>query len=344
VLVSPSYDYGPDLDEELARRGASLTADLGRVGVVEPGATLLIHTISTIELPALIGWMKARPATHRPSLVLCFHFDPGGGWAAAYAKKEAQLRLILSEALRELYAMPGVTLTTFSDFLAPLYASEEHRPVIVPTPIDWPMAAETRHRRDRAFVFGFLGRFRAEKGFNLLADALEAACRKEPGIRLLARGAPSTECDAVTARLRTMPAATVATDVAEADDYYQWFDDVDCAVLAYDPVRYRHRISMVGIEAVGFGKPVVTVAGSWLQHVLTEAGAAVIVVPEFSAESLADGLVTAYRERERLKEVAVEAARWARQYHSARNFIAELEAAKGPGAGRLPEKAMSPVG
>lgn len=82
---------------------------------------------------------------------------------------------------------------------------------------------------------------------------------------------------------------TVLRGALDPDDYVRVLRDADIVVLPYEAEAFRMRTSGVMIDALSLGKPVVTVAGSWLGEV-TRRLAAGTAIDQASPDAVAEAV------------------------------------------------------
>jgi glycosyltransferase involved in cell wall biosynthesis len=207
--------------------------------------------------------------------------------------------------------------------------------------VSWPEAAPEIAARQRTGPprVGFLGQARSEKGFYLLAEALELL--KEPHqVELHASPAPGEPVERWQAAMDRLQArgATLYRGPLSAADYWALLERLDVVALPYDPVRHAHRTSNILTEAIGAGALPVVPAEGWLGGVGGQNGAETFT--PWNAAALAEAIDRALRRAATAPATSSAGSQQAwRHLHSAAGFVdaalAAREAALARSAGRL---------
>ncbi|NQW64258.1 MAG: hypothetical protein HQ461_15645 [Deltaproteobacteria bacterium] len=210
-----------------------------------------------------------------------------------------------------------------------------------PMVVSWPEAAPEIAARQRTGPprVGFLGQARSEKGFYLLAEALQLL--KEPHqVELHASPAPGEPVERWQAAMDRLQArgATLYRGPLSAADYWALLERLDVVALPYDPVRHAHRTSNILTEAIGAGALPVVPAEGWLGGVGGQHGAETFT--PWNAAALAAAIDRALRRAATAPATSSAGSQQAwRHLHSAAGFVdaalAAREAALARKAGRL---------
>lgn len=210
-----------------------------------------------------------------------------------------------------------------------------------PMVVSWPAApsADAPTERSGPPRVGFLGQARSEKGFYLLAEALELLTEPHQ-IELHASPAPGEPVERWQTAMDRLQArgATLYRGPLSAEDYWALLERLDVVALPYDPVRHAHRTSNILTEAIGAGALPVVPAEGWLGGVGGQHGAETFT--PWNAAALAAAIDRALRRvaAARGSSSAGSQQAW-RRLHSAAGFVdaalAAREDALARSAGRL---------
>jgi glycosyltransferase involved in cell wall biosynthesis len=150
---------------------------------------------------------------------------------------------------------------------------------------------------DEAVAFTYLGIASAEKGFDLLIEAighvddllasgrisLTVQCNPhEPGERA------ARLADALRDRAKTRPGIRIVGALS-GDDFEREMVEGDVVLIPNRPEFYRHALSGVFAEALAKGKPVIVSDGTYMARELADHGAGLTFEPG-SAASLAEAI------------------------------------------------------
>jgi glycosyltransferase involved in cell wall biosynthesis len=106
--------------------------------------------------------------------------------------------------------------------------------------------------------------------------------------------------------------------------FYQILTDADGVVLPYDPDVFAKRSSQILAQAAALGRPVVVIAGSFLDDECRSAGISAVTAEAYTAAALGGALVRFAMEREKLAKAAWAAGPIHRERHSASAFVDRL--------------------
>jgi glycosyltransferase involved in cell wall biosynthesis len=235
-------------------------------------------TVDFRQLLAWAWWLRRPDAPSRTVLMLRYSYaSPNGtGWLRAAAWVRFAFRLLRGVPTARF------RLTTDSDRLAAEYEALGATPVSV-LPIPHTTSTGTRCADRTALPPGarvvMLGDARTEKGFAVLAEAIE---------RLRAEGrVPETEffiqaniespvyaeLRPARERLRALRGVTLLERALSDREYQSVLESADLVVLPYDRGVYRSRTSGPFSEALATGIPVVCTEDTWMSDQLVRFGA-----------------------------------------------------------------------
>jgi len=264
----------------------SLVSGLGQIDTedLSPTALAVMHTAMIFQLDALAEWISKLPVDRRPTLVIVFHAPLEFGvrnadWlmAVSHAKRAAG---VLKETGR-------VQFASVTDRLSSRIADQLGYPcTTLPVPLRW------LDVRDAAITplhpaFGFFGGLRLEKGAGLLADALPGFAALHKDVRFVIHAPPEESDEAASRSISQAPGVSLLrTTFKDKRDYFKKILSVGCVLLPYDPASYAMRASGVLLEALAFGRMVITTKGTWLEEQVHKWRANSFVMSKFSADEL----------------------------------------------------------
>lgn len=305
------------------RFAAELSAFIG--DRLDPDDILVMHTATFVHLIGLAAWLRHR-GDPSPRIEIILRFEPA--WRASTPAEAANCVAAYRHGLMALAAVAGDRLRVCCDS-APLRRAFEALGVCrvreIPISVDLPdtdaIEALPQPPKDR-LVFGFFGEARGEKGFANLVRVMPAMIAVAPWIRFLLQvpdidRMPEFSPDRLPAQVELVPEAL------PKDAFYRLLSTVHFVLVPYDPVAYRYRTSHILVEALGIGRPVVSVAGGWIgEEVASVGGGGVEFAEDFTAEALYSALGRAIGNANRLSaEARTNAVNWRRR-HGLRHFLA----------------------
>jgi glycosyltransferase involved in cell wall biosynthesis len=293
LLTSPGYITFQPFADALFRRNADFYRSLRLLNLTAfgPENLVIVHTITLFELQALARWYGELPAETRPRLIVYLQFPPSYQVQDSASEVAFAYRLG-SQIAQTLAAFERVTLCTSSPAIGAFFETKDSSPIQVPLPMSWPAVPSTRPN-DGRLVFGFVGSAREDKGLPLLPDAIASILESCSDIDFVIQSSLSTP-DPHWERLSQLGPRVRVSNKADLarDDYYAVFADLDCLLLPYDPGKYTEMTSMIGIEAIGMGKGLITTRGTWLQDVADAFDAPNVAMGEYSSAALAEAIRT----------------------------------------------------
>ncbi len=174
-------------------------------------------------------------------------------------------------------------------------------------------------RRSKVTKVLFPGSLRSEKGYK---EALECS-RLLGNDNAFAINLRYTTTTSTPEDLRSRPSnlpknVTLIDGVLSNDDFRKMFLTADLVVLPYGPEKFSNRTSGLLIDSLAYGLPAVVVEGTWLANHVRKYGCGVIV-PDSSAEALAEGVLTLVKEIDSFSASARSAAE---RYFSSNSWFA----------------------
>jgi len=204
-------------------------------------------------------------------------------------------RDLAGRALRE----PGVRVLASSRFAAcwlESYVSPDQVRVIYNGIRGFDRAPRPRPAFRR---IGVLGRIAPEKGQLTFVRAARMAARDNPGLRFTVCGSPVFSSAAYFDSIKAEAESTVTFE-PWTDDVGAFFDSIDVLIVPSDPIDANPRVIP---EAYAAGVPVVAFDGGGVAELIVD-GITGLLVRERTARALAQAMLEAVRDPERLNAIA----------------------------------------
>lgn len=312
------------------RRRDILRHDLDRLVEkhdIGPSDILLINSLRHWSLEAVVDWVEGRGLARAPTVILVLHYtpqpNPGVTDPAAEAYERAFRRIDRSQIGSR------ILLCTDSERLCAQYRSLHSIPItVLPVPHCSERSAN-RRRGDEALSFVFAGEARRDKGFRLLPEAIRRVLEAKPTpdvtfhIQTYRSGPDEQGVDA--ADLPNDDAVHIYSEPFSETEYESFIEGADIILLPYLRGPYEAQTSGIYCEAAALGIPVVASEGTWVADQIANGGGGVLFAVG-DADNLAEACLKAIGNYPHLREMAEEAApRW-RAFHSAQNYVAQLDA------------------
>lgn len=273
------------------------------LGPLPPSAEdhVLIHTLGCIELLAILGHLVSQtPIVEIPHYHILLRFDPavlGSGLglcalyfrqiaASAFLSRRIHFHADTSSLSREYERLAGVPVAT-----API-------PVVQRPPDS--AAQQPRRDANAPLKAVYLGDARVEKGYRHLPRAVSYLWREYLATKRLEFtiqsnfNMPGGEPGILQAcqELTAMPGSAVKLlhDPLSAEEYNAIINACDIVVVPYAPGPYQLRSSGVLVEALAFGKVVVTSSGSWMATQVTGDHAVLVSDPDELGPAIAEAV------------------------------------------------------
>ncbi|WP_227657659.1 radical SAM protein [Candidatus Magnetaquicoccus inordinatus] len=172
----------------------------------------------------------------------------------------------------------------------------------------------------------FLGEARGEKGFILLPEAIRLVQQQCSEIIFdLHITNVNPQDQEIIESLRQIAHGVRLTENIRlyGEAYFRKIASADAVLIPYSPLSYTYRTSHIMVEALGCGAPVVvTGEGSWMeQFVRPLQPTPAVVMPEFSAQALAEAVLALHRRKRQYQEAARAIAAQIRAEHNLPRFM-----------------------
>ncbi|MDZ3835926.1 MAG: hypothetical protein U0S49_00950 [Rhodospirillales bacterium] len=287
---------------------------------------LLLNTVTISVLDGLGSWLATRRPEERPATAVIFRLGAEEGLPGRHYPNLS--RWLYRRSILKLSGQLKwrLLLATDTDAIGSEFARLTQRPVAaVPLPISVPEPAPPRQRSPLVSV-AFPSSAYAHKGFALLPDALRIAMGRRSELRATIRVANPPEAMAsVVERLQAMaPQVRLVQGALPPDRYYQMISQADGILLPYDPVVFAKRSSQILAEAAALARPVIVIAGSFLDRECQLAGIAGVTAEAFTGEALGAALQRFAAGRDLLANAAWASCPLHRYRHSASAFMNQL--------------------
>lgn len=283
LVLSPLLLTAMFLRRLASGRGRSFQKDLAtflRKAKLKKGDVIFIPTLGETELLAIIDLCRKSPAARNFRWRLMFRRNVYQGRPSTYARENDQLairrlRLILAKAAK---ILPDVDLRFYTD-TDPLTTQYNLANLVpfetAPIPVDPALAAIEKplETGDRTW-FGYFGDARDEKGYYLIAPAIDLLHREklgesEPHFLIQSNFNVSggenrslrgyLELEAMPEKWREIIFGPFPTEA-----YAALFSRVHAVIIPYDRANYAARSSGVYAEALVAGRPTVVTGGNWM--------------------------------------------------------------------------------
>lgn len=288
------------------------------------GDAVVMHTVNYLHVAGIARWLASRSVGGLAvSLVLRFESD-----FMVEPERRDLARAAYAEGFAALARLAGARVRLFCDSpaLAADYQPLSPLPVeLVPIPIEWPEGAAAMpppHRPAGAPpVFGFFGEPRADKGGTEVIAAVRLARQRGVAARFLLQMTDEALYQRLV-RSQLAPVTDFIRGSLPPAELHRAMASVDVVLVPYDPAKYRARTSHLMVEALGLGRPVICVEGSWLADEARRIEAsAVTIIPRLGTEDMLAGIVAAAERLPALRAAAPATAPLWRRAHSAEAFL-----------------------
>lgn len=284
--------------------------------------TVLFHTVTNAHLLGMLRWYEELPEP-RPRLSVVLRFPPE---TMVHPMHWPLSEYLYGHALRlwRRGGFPGVRFFADHPRMARRFIDLSGTPVAdCAVPIRFPAAFDPGAAPGSGPpTLVFLGNALDVKGFNLLPDVAARVRAVFPDARFVVQ---TLHADPQTlSRLAVaLPGAAMGVNQAvHGDAYHGLIRMADVVWAFYDPETYRYRTSHTAVEALGFGRPVVTVAGTTMaDDVAATGGLGAVVADRYDAESAAAAVIEALTRRVELGEQARAVATQWRARHGFEQFF-----------------------
>jgi len=178
---------------------------------------------------------------------------------------------------------------------------------------------DVESRRDMT-TFVFAGDARAEKGSALLPGACRKVSDSGRPYRLVLQSidfAPENLKSAVEAKQKDIE---LLGQLLSQDDFLDFLRCGDVTLLPYNPGSYANRTSLIFIESLSVGRPVITCRGSWMAKELENCAPGSGFTINFTEDDLANSMIRAIDRVEEIRKTAHDISSEIRKRHGADRF------------------------
>lgn len=250
---------------------------------LKEGDIAFIPTLGETEMLGLADLCEKNALARSIEWRLLFRRDLFAGRAIHHSQQNdlvpvRRFRLALEETKRKISGT-NISFYTDTDLLTEQYNSPNifHFETL-PIPVGAGFLPAPGPAPDEAVVAGYLGDARDEKGYPLLASALDMIYQSHVATGKLTLLAQSNfnleggEPGSVAAKLALMALPPLGRELPEgpfdSDEYAALFNRADMLLIPYDPDAYASRSSGVFAEALAAGRPTLVTRGSWMATIL----------------------------------------------------------------------------
>lgn len=235
--------------------------------LLQIGDMVFVHTVAPSHLLGIAAWLRKHPdLCLKVRVIARFHPEH-----RIQEPESSLMRAVWQFSLAHWGKLVGHDIRLFADNepLAKLYSQMGPLPLdVVPISIDFRFfTPEALRAPSGPILFNFLGDLRGEKGAHILFNALEIHARQFEEARYhiqLTNFQPEQVkiSDSLRQRIHFLVKSLMPAE------YYQLLTQAGVVLVPYDPKEYTYRTSHIFIEALGFGKPVITIATTWMDQEL----------------------------------------------------------------------------
>lgn len=329
LLVLPGWARGGSTERTISERrtarvlNASYARDLAALprATWTPDKLVVVPGLSQNQIFGLLRTLLAVPEARRPRVICQLMFPPDWTSWGSISRLGAEL---YRKAFRRAAPLIGKSLffTAENEPIAGHYRAHYGIDARI-LPVPFGGAHPARPCKGRP-TFGFLGYSKCEKGFHLLAPAIEI-CQKHGidadfAIQVRHDGWEAATV-AAEAALRKMDRVRLVEGVLDADEFDREMDRIDVMLLPYDPALFGLRGSGLFTQSVAAGRPVVAAAGTFAGVEIARGAAEGVAFSPYDAAALAEAIL---RSASRLPEAGARAAGLAKDFarrHSADAYV-----------------------
>jgi glycosyltransferase involved in cell wall biosynthesis len=297
---------------------------------LEPQDMILMHTLNPLQVDGWRYWVQEMPEQHMPRLALIFRHN----LASQPELPEKIIRLYQCDRLDR------ICFLSDSALLANEYARSTGIPfTVVPIPVKRPAGSSPfapLPDKPCKLKLAYLGACRSEKGYQLLAPALEKNLdlihSQTIEVAIQSNFNQYDPQDVLPAKIarnaleklarRSNGGLSLIYNALSQEEYERLLCSADIVLLPYLPDVYQGRSSGIFAEALAAGKAVVASPWAWSQEQMQRYPCG-IIMDNYSAASLAKAIREAVSRYAQIcpKPEIVEA--WNR-YHSPQNLFHTL--------------------
>ena len=254
-----------------------------RSGSLGAGDIAFVPTLGETEMLAIADLCRRYPLARKIRWRLLFRRDLFSGRPIHHSAQgdyvpSRRFRLALEEVKRKTLGV-DIAFSTDTEPLSAQYNRPNAFPFkTVPIPVDASFRAANRSESSRPLTVGYLGDARDEKGFPLLAQAMDKIYQSHVvsnKTTLLAQSnfnVEGGEPGSIEARLALLALPSNARKLVEgpfsSEEYVALFKAADIMLAPYNPEAYASRSSGVFAEALVAGLPALITRGSWMATIM----------------------------------------------------------------------------
>lgn len=335
VFRSPAYpkrdgvDQG-DLEANFRHFNRLVAEDLKTAGLESFSADdiILIPTARDIHLSGIFDWYTRLPFP-RPRICIRLMFLP---W---FRNKPEERELAIQLSKDQLQNWTGIPeskliLASESRELAQYYQTLcGVSPIVFPLIVRYPVSKNTGislRKPESPKHFVFLGEARKEKGAHLIPEAFETLLKKFPDLKLTVQTSClyDIEKEFVNQLIGLSPGVSLQTEALHEENYDKCLNSADVVLIPYKPESYQRRTSLIFLEAVGAGIPVLPTAGTWMCAEMKRLGLNGIFIEEFTSQSIAAAVENVIKQWPEVIFNALKAKKTIKAKHNPIHFVDEL--------------------
>lgn len=301
---------------------------------LNPQTIIFMPTVNHRQILALTWWISRIPRFVSMELVLLLrysYYNPGNKRHWSHSALWIRLGLFL---LKYSAYLRGVSLRLATDSVCLKKEYKQLTPLpieVFPIPHTGDLPSQDKNykaRQTKTIRFVSLGDARREKGFDLIAQAIQRLHKREQikGMEFLLQCHVSDEAHlpmkAYCHQLEDLNATNVRLikGVLPRNDYARLLMQSDVVLLPYSKEVYLSRTSGPFTEALAAAKPVIVTDGTWMSDQLRSYGSGLRVIDR-DAESLMEAMIQAVGQYKNLHAKAQhERSRWLSFHNSERFF------------------------
>jgi len=250
---------------------------------LKPGDIAFIPTLGETEMLGLADLCSRDSLARQIRWRLLFRRDLFSGRSVHHPAQNndvsvRRFRLASEEAKRKLEGT-DICYYTDTDLLTDQYNTPKiYKFETLPIPVGAGFTRSSLPSKGKPLIAGYLGDARDEKGYPLLADAVNYIYQSHiatGAVRLVAQSnynLENGEPGSIAAKLSLMALPPKARDLPEgpftSGEYTALFNKADILLVPYDADAYASRSSGVFAEALAAGRPTLVTRGSWMATIL----------------------------------------------------------------------------
>lgn len=295
----------------------------------QPSDLMLLNTVNIAVLRGYASWLSAKAYNERPATVVALRLVAEQGLPGSLQGPilPQVSRWLYRRALDKLHKQlgPKLLLATDTRLIGEDYERLIGRDVAhIPLPIAVPQPVAPKLTSSPPHLV-FPSGAGPERGFQLLPDALAGAASSNTSFTATIRAAGPLARAPLIDRLEAM-APQVRLILGELDEgaFFSMLSDADAVLLPYDPQVFAKRSSQIIAQSAALGRPVIVMAGSFLERECQLEGIVGVSAEAFTSKALAAAIQRFCADRKRLTAAAWAACPAQRRRHTAAGFMDQL--------------------